>query len=373
MATTETNGRTRPTRSEDDPTDFQFKTSPQDRHSCGARGIVAVVILSLLVFLLCTASACKSSFAPNSKEAAKAARKKASQQSEGAGDADSSQVKIIARLDDASIDESSGLVASRRNPDLFWTHNDSGDDPLVFAFDRKGQRRGVWRVEGAKSRDWEDIAIGPGPERGRPYIYIGDIGDNQNRRESITVYRFPEPAVETSDAESSRTNPRRTERADAIRIQYPDGPHDAEALMVHPSTGEIYLATKTVAPTTVIYKLNATPSTEQVNMLARVGEVRIPSAFGAIITGGDISPDGQRVVLCNYVSAYELQLAEASTSGFDAIWKQPVETISLGLRQQGEAVCYRLDGAAILATSEGRHAPLIEVELRPAAPSRAVD
>jgi hypothetical protein len=323
--------------------------------------------------LLCTASACKLAFGPNSTDSAKASRKKASKLDAGAGDNASSQAKIIARLDDASVDESSGLVASRRNPDLFWTHNDSGDEPLIFAFDRQGQRRGVWRVEGAKARDWEDIAIGPGPERGRPYIYVGDIGDNQNGREAIVVYRILEPAVETGDAGSSRTNPRRTETAAVIRIRYPDGAHDAEALMVHPSTGEIYLAVKAVAPSAVIYKLSATPSTERVNTLARVGEVRIPSPFGAMITGGDISPDGQRVVLCNYISAYELQLAAASTDGFDAIWKQPVTTISLGLRQQGEAVCYRLDGAAILATSEGRNAPLIEVELRPATPSSDVE
>jgi Na+-transporting methylmalonyl-CoA/oxaloacetate decarboxylase gamma subunit len=332
---------------------------------------VVVATLCLLVFLLCTASACKSLFAPTARKTDEAARKKNAKQAQAESADDSSEAKVIARLEDAAIDESSGIVASRRNPDLFWTHNDSGDDPLLFAFDREGKRRGVWRVEGAKARDWEDIAIGPGPLRNQPYIYVGDIGNNQNARDVVIVYRFPEPAIEPGDAESSRRNPIRTETADAIRIQYPDGAHDAEALMVHPSTGEIYVATKTTAPSTIIYKLGATPSTVQVNTLVRVGEVRIPSPFGALITGGDISPDGQRVVLCNYLSAYELQLPAASKGGFDAIWKQPVTEISLGLRQQGEAVCYRLDGAAILATSEGRNAPLIEVELRPAATKSA--
>jgi hypothetical protein len=333
----------------------------------GRRGLAVILALTigLLVFLLCTASACKTLLAPASRKSDEAARKKKSRQAQAEGANDSSQAKVIARLEDASIDESSGLVASRRNPDVFWTHNDSGDAPLVFAFDRAGRRRGVWHVAGAKARDWEDIAIGPGPERGQPYIYVGDIGNNQNKREAITVYRFPEPAIAAGDAESSRKRPLLTETADAIRMQYPDGAHDAEALMVHPSTGEIYLATKTIDESTVIYKLSATYSTEQVNTLVRVGEVSIPSLFGAMITGGDISPDGQRVVLCDYLGAYELQLPATSKGGFDAIWKQPVTDISLGPRQQGEAVCYRLDGAAILATSEGRNAPLIEVELRP--------
>jgi hypothetical protein len=254
-------------------------------------------------------------------------------------------------------------VASRRNPDLFWTHNDSGDAPLIFAFDRQGKRRGIWRIEGAQARDWEDISIGPGPESGRPYLYIGDIGDNANSRREITLYRVVEPAIVSGDATSSRTSPRRTETAAIIRLQYPDGPHNAEALMVHPATGDIYIATKTKAASSIIYKLSSPASTTNVNMLARVGEVLVPSPFGAMITGGDISPDGRRVVLCDYLGAYELRLADA-TADFDAIWKQPVVAIPLGLRQQGEAVCYRLDGAAILATSEGRNAPLIEVELQ---------
>jgi hypothetical protein len=371
MAIPETTRSIQPTRSANDATRLRLKPNAQGTQAGRTSLSIVVATLGLLVFLLCTASACKSLFAPSARKSDEAARKKNAKQAQAESAGDSSQAKVIARLEDAAIDESSGLVASRRNPDLFWTHNDSGDDPLLFAFDREGKRRGVWRVEGAKARDWEDIAIGPGPLHGQPYV--GDIGNNQNARDVVIVYRFPEPAIAAGDVESSRRNPLRTETADAIRMQYPDGAHDAEALMVHPFTGEIYVATKTTAASTVIYKLSGTPSTAQVNTLVRVGEVRIPSPFGALITGGDISPDGQRVVLCNYLSAYELQLPAASKGGFDAIWKQTVTEISLGLRQQGEAVCYRLDGAAILATSEGRNSPLIEVELRPAATRKSAD
>ena len=76
----------------------------------------------------------------------------------------------IATLEDRSIRESSGVVASRKNPGLFWTHNDSGDGPFVYAFDRAGRGRGTFRVEGAKALDWEDIAAGAGPEAGRAYL-----------------------------------------------------------------------------------------------------------------------------------------------------------------------------------------------------------
>jgi hypothetical protein len=330
------------------------------------RGVAFVSLLSVLLLFLCAFAGCKSSVASrqlSSKSATASEKKNSNKRSlEGAGNA--AQARVIARLEDASIDESSGLVASRRNPDLFWTHNDSGDDPFIFAFDRQGKRRGVWRVEGAKARDWEDIAIGPGPERGRPYLYVGDIGNNGKKREEIIVYRFPEPAIETGDAGLGRRNARRTEMADVIRMRYPDGAHDAETLMVHPATGDIYIVTKNISlSVAVVYKLSPTLSLTNVNVLARVGEIQVPSLLGSAITGGDISPDGRRAVLCDYLGAYEFSLAADSDSSFDAIWKQPAVTTQLGPRGQGEAVCYRLDGAAILATSEGRNAPLIEVEI----------
>ncbi|HEX8000325.1 MAG TPA: hypothetical protein VF528_18215 [Pyrinomonadaceae bacterium] len=339
----------------------------------GARCALFISLCCVALLFLCTIAACTSS--PKQKHSktgsAGASGKKQSKTSAVGGDDKSVQPKVLARLEDASIDESSGLVASRRNGDMFWTHNDSGDDPFIFAFNRSGKRRGVWRVEGAKARDWEDIAIGPGPERNRPYLYIGDIGDNRSARKEIIVYRVPEPAVEDLDDESSRKNPRLTEMAEVIRVQYPDGAHDAEALMVHPMSGDIYIATKSVAPSAFIYKLSAPVSVDGVNTLIRVGEVSLPTPFATLITGGDISPDGQRVVLCDYFGAYELHLAAATNSGFDTIWEQPVVETSLGPRGQGEAVCYRLDGAAILATSEGRNSPLIEVELRPPAKASA--
>src|SRR5262245_40761495 len=84
----------------------------------------------------------------------------------------------LADLQCREITESSGIAASRRNPNLLWTHNDSGDRPLIYAFDRRGRHRGVWQVLGAKAEDWEDMAIGPGPNRGMAYVYLGDIGDN---------------------------------------------------------------------------------------------------------------------------------------------------------------------------------------------------
>ena len=268
----------------------------------------------------------------------------------------------IATLADRAVRESSGVVASRRNPGLFWTHNDSGDGPFVYAFDRAGRARGTFRVSGAQARDWEDIAAGPGPAQGQTYLYVGDIGDNDREREFVVVYRFPEPeAAADEPAAGGAAAVRETQPAEAIRVKYPDGAHNAEALLVHPQTGDLYVVTKT-ARSADVYKLAAPYAAGEVRTFTHVATLRGPDFFGALVTGGDVSPDGTRVALCDYAQGYELTLP-GGAKGFDDIWTQKPAAVPLGLRAQGESVCYRLDGAALLATSEKTPTPLIEVVL----------
>lgn len=284
------------------------------------------------------------------KEKAKSARKQRAEVPEVA--------RREARLEERAVKESSGLVASRREPGLYWTHNDSGDGPFLYAFDAEGRRRGTWRVAGAKAVDWEDIAAGPGPQAGRAYLYVGDIGDNGRARSHVSVYRIPEPA-----AAAERQGANETEPAEEIRLKYPDGAHNAEALLVHPQTGDIYVVVKNSEAACGVYRLRAEKAGAAAAVMERVGEFRSPSPIGSIVTGGDISPDGRRVVICDYLSAYELRLPEASAP-FDQIWQQTPAVVNLGPRRQGEAVCYRPDGAALLATSEGSPAMLYEIELK---------
>lgn len=255
---------------------------------------------------------------------------------------------LLGRLDPV-IDESSGLAASRRNPGLLWTHNDSDDGPVVYCTDRQARSCGSWRVTGASARDWEDIAVGPGPETGRSYLYVADIGDNLRDQRQVVVYRVPEPAAPARGGDEAAT-----EAAERIVLRYADGPHDAEALLVHPTTADLYVVTKDPL-TAGVYKAGPEGVLERIAGLA-VG--------AALVTGGDISPDGRRAALCTYAGGFELELpAGAGTpDGFDAIWRQPPQPVELPTRIQGEAVAYRLDGKALLTTSEGAPAPLQEVE-----------
>ena len=257
---------------------------------------------------------------------------------------------VLGQIADRSINESSGLAASRRNPGLLWTHNDSDDDPIVYCLDLEGRSCGAWKVTGAEAFDWEDVAAGPGPRAGEPYLYVGDIGDNIDQRSEIVVYRIPEPTAGAGGAVPTKASPAATAPAEALRLRYPDGPHNAEALLVHPATGDIYVVIKEPLSANV-YK--ADPD----GVLQRIAGLAVGAG---LVTGGDISPDGRRVALCTYAGGFELELP-AGVDEFDAIWEQPLKGVDLPPRTQGEAVAYRLDGNALLTTSELAPAPLSEV------------
>ncbi len=267
---------------------------------------------------------------------------------------------ILATIKEKSISESSGLTASRSTAGAYWTHNDSGDGPFIYALDARGDSLGIFRVNGAQARDWEDIAAGPGPKPNKSYLYIGDIGDNNRARDEVVVYRVPEPLLNAASRTLTKARPGSTDPAEAIRLKYPDGKHDAEALLVQPTTGNIYIVTKVLIANPVVYEAAAPFTAGQLVTMRRIGEVRVPSLFGGVITGGSVSPDGRRVALCDYFQGYELVLP-ASSKDFNDIWKEKMIGFDLGKRKQGESIAYRLDGKAFLATSEGKQSPIIQV------------
>ena len=265
-----------------------------------------------------------------------------------------SQAVEVGRIANPAVTESSGIAASRRTPGRYWTRHDSGGRPLLFATDEKGANLGTYRVMGVKAYDWEDIAVGPGPDSNTSYIYIGDIGDNLKRRDEIIVYRVPEPAIAGSGGANRMTQ---ITNAAAIRLSYPDGRYDSEALMVHPKTGDLYVLTKTMEDAARVYVARAPLSAAKRSTLKLVGTLRVPSLFGSTITGGDIASDGLHVVVANYLSAYELFLDDPAAN-FDAIWKRPLTSLSIPARPQGESICYSVDGNKVLLTSEGANSPV---------------
>ncbi|MGV3658910.1 MAG: hypothetical protein ACO1TE_01960 [Prosthecobacter sp.] len=269
----------------------------------------------------------------------------------------------VAVLEDKRINESSGLCRSGRNPAVFWTVNDSGGEPCVFAFDRTGKTRAKVRVREAANFDWEDIALGK-DETGAPALFVADIGDNLHIRPSLQVYQIPEPAVGVSRAvveETESAAPR------LWRFNYPDGRHNAESLLVHPLTGRLFVVTKTDDGRCALYgfpqplQAGVSMVVEKIAALAFPLLVRVGKRpqDNRMTTSAGFSPDGARLVISTYSSLYEWSLPQDKPLA-EALKNPPVR-IAPELVGQMESVCYDADGRTLWFTSERLPAPLVKV------------
>ncbi|MBA3599954.1 MAG: hypothetical protein H0X49_16375 [Acidobacteria bacterium] len=267
--------------------------------------------------------------------------------------------QVVGMIKTDEITESSGIAASKCQENVFWTHNDSGDGAFIFAINGRGEKLGTFKVKAAKNVDWEDIAAFK-DANGECFLYIGDIGNNVRVRGEFVIYLVKEPRVSESDKTSNKKNPSKTETAQAVKFDYPEIKPDAETLFVHPQTADIYILTKRLSGAAGVYKLSKDYNLNRINRLEKVADFTVPAVPNGFLTGGDISADGKRIVVCDYFSAYEIVLPEKSKN-FDDIWKQKPEIIQLGERAQGEAVCYAAGGESIFATSEKENSPLIRV------------
>ena len=182
------------------------------------------------------------------------------------------------RLNDADIAESSGIAASLRFKDVLWTHNDGNNAPRLFAVDLQGKLIRNYIVPGATNHDWEDIAI---DQDGNLYLLDNTSRTDPQQRSFVYIVREPDPF-----------NDEKLAPAKKIAIRFPDSGYDCEAILVWNHT--IYLITKPWDGT--LPRIYSLADTEKGGTAKFLGYVRVH----AMITGGDISPDGKRIALCSY-------------------------------------------------------------------------
>jgi hypothetical protein len=193
----------------------------------------------------------------------------------------------VGQVTNNGIADVSGIVASRKNPGVLWIHNDLAR-PQVYAVSTNGQLLATWSL-GRIVSDLEDIAIGPGPLPEVHYIYCGDIGDNAAARPSIRVYRAAEPA--TYPYQSANPLSRTLPLVEGFTLQYPDGSHNAEELMVDPLTGDLFIATKESGRSRIYRAERAQLIDNATIRLALVHELEFD-----IVSAGDIRADGLEII-----------------------------------------------------------------------------
>jgi len=246
-----------------------------------------------------------------------------------------------------AIGELSGLVASRRNGGVWWGVNDSGNPNALYAIGDDGRDLGTFTLTGATNVDWEDVAIGPGPVAGLDYLYVADTGNNAGRRSVVDIYRVPEPAVSATASTGSLS----LDDASRLTFSYPGGAApDAEALLVDPASGEIFVVTKVTSGPAEVFR--ADPDTAMWVPVAAV-----PATF---VTGADVDPGGGVVALLTYTSVV-VYPRPAGGSLADAFAGAPCPggfpALTAGA-QQYESIGFTHDGSGYVVASEGAHPPL---------------
>ncbi|GAB2976040.1 hypothetical protein GCM10027049_08460 [Mucilaginibacter puniceus] len=260
------------------------------------------------------------------------------------------QITISGRLSDRALSETSGIAASAQFKDMFYVHNDSGDESRFFMISPDGKLHHVLKYDGNNSHDdCEDIAVGPGPIKGKSYVYVGDIGDNGTNRDAISIYRFEEKKSWLKDSIVNLT-------AQKLYLQYPDGPKDAETLMIDPVDKLFYIVTKrgdtvNVYTSPIMHKPNDTLTLTYRGKLFFEGTK--PFKW---ITAGDISKDGDRVLIKSYDKVYYWK-----RKGKEHLWqtlqKKP-ETLTYQAEKMGEAIGFTANGRNYYTVSEGVYAPI---------------
>ncbi len=247
--------------------------------------------------------------------------------------------------------ESSGVTPSTRRAGVLWTHNDSGDEPLLYATDSAGDDLGFVRVAGARNVDWEDLGGGPCTPAPQRCLYVADIGDNERSRDHVVIYRLAEPDPPLAPSDTVRE----VGIEAAVSLRYPDHPHDAEAIVVD-AAARIFIITKEIFGRPRVYRVPPRAMTQQpgeLDTLRLVGLLDLAPNLARlrVVTGGAASPDGRVLAVRTYSSLHFFRLRGDSLP----VPLTPPEGLTIPfVEPQGEGVAFLAPDMLVLTSERGQ-------------------
>jgi hypothetical protein len=249
-------------------------------------------------------------------------------------------------LQSKHIKEVSGLVVSSKSDNLIWVHNDSGDKSYVYLINNKGEKVSTINYD-KEVKDCEDIALYT-PKNQNSQIFVGDIGDNKANREYVSLYRFDEPNTDNIKKDVEIKN------AEEIKLKYPDGPKDAECLIIDPIDKNIYIISKR-EDSVKVYSTPINTQTNKITTLKKEATLYFPGiAHVRFITAGDISRDGKQILVKSYGNIFYWK--RQTNESFAKAIKKPFQILPYTPEPQGEAIGFTQNGKKYYTISEGKEA-----------------
>lgn len=296
------------------------------------------------------------------------------------GQQESDTIKRLGIVNNRELREISGIARSRRKADHFWVHNDSGDQPRIFLLSPSGETLGTWLVESATAVDWEDIASFS-VAADKHYLLVADVGDNQSRRDHVSLYLIAEPPF-PNQQHAAQVKTDSVPLLAEIKIRYEDGPRNCEAVAVDPisrcgilieklefnisgqrQAGIYHVDLSAFVPEWRQSTAAKDDATERDNepIIAK----RIASWPLSYITAMDIDESGRYLVARTYSHAFLVHRQEHEAWA-DALTRPLPQGIQLPIEPQGEAICFGHEPTQIITISERPQQPLWQITLPPA-------
>lgn len=248
----------------------------------------------------------------------------------------------LAELTNSKLHEVSGLAASAYNPGLLWTQNDSGNSPQVFLIDKNLNIKLTCTLKGVMNRDWEDIAVGPGPDPQKSYVYVADIGDNLGMFPTKFIYRFEEPVFDSTTTEVAIKDFKR------IVFRLPDGEvKDSETMLLEPGTRNLYILSKEDSAHLyeIAYTFTSSDSNKDTVIAKDVGTYNLP-----ILVAGTVSEDGGEILMKNYRRI--LYWKNPMHKSIPEVLHEHPAQIPYSVEPQGEAIAWAHDHSGFYTLSE---------------------
>ena len=246
--------------------------------------------------------------------------------------------QMVGQVQDPQLNAVSGIAASWRTPGVLYVHNNR-DRAEFAAVAESGAVMARFTLTGATVRDIEDIAVGRCPAG--TCVHLADLGNNVTPRTDFQILRVPEPTISMGAAT--------TLPAERLVFTYPDGPHNAESLLIDPGSGALYVITKVAAGArSAVYKLPAFPAG---GAATKVADLPVPAPADQPATAADAHPCGAGFLLRTNNTAYEFRVPLGSP--LEDAFKATPTVVPFGAEQQSEAITYRPDGRGYYTTSEG--------------------
>lgn len=282
------------------------------------------------------------------------------------GQAPSIAPVVIGKIEDPAIREASGLARSHREENILWIINDNGAKEWVHAISLRGARRGEFDLKKSDNKDWEDLASFE--LDGEPYLLIADIGDNDAKRKSRTLYIVEEPAAKKKD---------KAKIAWRVKFKFPNGPRDAESAAVDVENQRALILSKRDIPP-ALYDVPLQPDTDKTITARWLGTIKsLPAPSRQDVefapktkdwhwqpVGMDISEDNLAAVILTARAVY-YYTRQPGQDWFDALNTRP-QRVSLGNFRNAEAVAFGNERRSVVVTGENKHSPLLLIDFNEA-------